>query len=128
MVVIDAGQQIGRPQSSRRQTSPTGDRYGHGGDPEAERLQVSSQRGFVMANTHTSAHIRPFTVDVPEEKLADLRRRITATQWPEKETVADQSQGVPLGMMQELAGYWATEYDWRRCEGTLNALPHFITE
>ena len=51
-----------------------------------------------------------------------------ATRWPEKETVADQSQGVPLAMTQELARYWATEYDWRRCEEKLNALPQFVTE
>src|SRR3954447_23294154 len=76
----------------------------------------------------TTTEIRPFVVDVPEEKLTDLRRRITATQWPEKETVADQSQGVPLEMMQELAHYWATGYDWRHCETALNALPQFITE
>src|SRR3954463_13375742 len=76
----------------------------------------------------TTTEFRPFVVDVPEEKLTDLRRRITATQWPEKETVADQSQGVPLETMQDLARYWATEYDWRRCEKTLNALPHFITQ
>jgi pimeloyl-ACP methyl ester carboxylesterase len=82
-----------------------------------------------MASTvETTTGMRPFTVDVPEEKLTDLRRRVTETQWPEKETVADQSQGVPLGTMQELARYWATEYDWRRCETMLNALPHFITE
>jgi pimeloyl-ACP methyl ester carboxylesterase len=67
-------------------------------------------------------------VDVPEEKLEDLRRRLQATQWPERETVADQSQGVPLATMQELVRYWATEYDWRRCEKALTALPHFITE
>jgi pimeloyl-ACP methyl ester carboxylesterase len=72
--------------------------------------------------------IRPFTFDVPEEKLADLRRRIQATQWPEKETVSDQSQGVPLATMQELARYWADEYDWRRCERKLKDLPHFTTE
>ena len=76
----------------------------------------------------TTTEFRPFVVDVPEEKLTDLRRRITATQWPEKETVADQSQGVPLEMMQELAHYWATGYDWRHCETALNALPQFITE
>src|SRR5215212_7118278 len=58
-------------------------------------------------------------VDVPEEELVDLRRRILATRWPEKETVEDQSQGVPLAMIQELARYWATEYDWRKCEATL---------
>jgi pimeloyl-ACP methyl ester carboxylesterase len=67
-------------------------------------------------------------VHVPEAQLDDLRRRVAATQWPEKETVADQSQGVPLAMVQELARYWATDYDWRRCEATLKALPQFITE
>ncbi len=76
----------------------------------------------------TANEIRPFHVDVPEEELADLRRRIAATRWPEKETVADHSQGVPLAMTQELANYWATDYDWRNCEAELNALPQFITE
>jgi len=72
--------------------------------------------------------IRPFSVDVPEEDLVELRRRIAATNWPEKETVADQSQGVPLAMIQELARYWATDYDWRKCEAKLNALPQAVTE
>ena len=72
--------------------------------------------------------IRSFSVHVPQAKLADLRRRIAATQWPEKETVADQSQGVPLATMRELARHWATDYDWRKCEAKLNALPQFITE
>ena len=72
--------------------------------------------------------IRPFAVGFPEEALADLRRRVNATRWPERETVTDDSQGVPLEMMQELARYWATDYDWRRCEAELNALPNFITE
>src|ERR671916_1149101 len=72
--------------------------------------------------------IRPFRIDVPEEALLDLRRRIAATQWPEKETVADESQGVPLATMQELARYWATDYDWRKVEAQLHALPQFITE
>jgi pimeloyl-ACP methyl ester carboxylesterase len=66
-------------------------------------------------------------VDIPHEALEDLRRRISATNWPEKETVADQSQGVPLAMIQELARYWATDYDWRKCEAALNALPQFMT-
>jgi len=78
--------------------------------------------------TMTDTTIRPFQVHVPDEDLADLRRRVAATQWPEKETVADQSQGVQLATMQELARYWATEYDWRRCEARLNALPQFMTE
>jgi pimeloyl-ACP methyl ester carboxylesterase len=72
--------------------------------------------------------IRPFSVDVPEEQLDDLRRRIVTTQWPERETVGDSSQGVQLETMQELARYWATVYDWRTCEEKLNALPHFTTE
>jgi pimeloyl-ACP methyl ester carboxylesterase len=80
-----------------------------------------------VAPPATSA-IRPFRVDVPEEALADLRRRIQATVWPERETVADSSQGVPLAMVQELARHWATGYDWRRCEARLNALPQFTTE
>jgi pimeloyl-ACP methyl ester carboxylesterase len=72
--------------------------------------------------------IRPFEVDVPEAALEDLRRRIAATNWPEKETVADESQGVPLAMIQKLARHWMTDYDWRACEASLNALPQFITE
>jgi pimeloyl-ACP methyl ester carboxylesterase len=72
--------------------------------------------------------VRPFRVDVPEEVLVELRRRIQATRWPEKETVADQSQGVPLATMQALARYWATDYDWRACEARVNALPQFTTE
>ena len=72
--------------------------------------------------------IRPFTIEFPESELEALRARIAATRWPEKETVADESQGVPLAMIRELARHWATEYDWRPCEAKLNALPQFITE
>src|SRR5262245_23548355 len=72
--------------------------------------------------------IRPFEVEITEEALADLRRRIAATQWPEKETVGDSSQGVPLALVQELARYWATDYDWRKVEAQLHALPQFMTE
>ena len=71
--------------------------------------------------------IRPFHVSIPESELTELRRRIKATKWPEKETVTDSSQGVPLATMQKLARYWATDYDWRKCEAKLNALPQFIT-
>ena len=81
-----------------------------------------------MSAVETDIGIRPFHVDVPDEELTDLRRRIAATRWPEKETVTDQSQGVPLAMTQELAHYWATEYDWRRCEEQLNSVPQFMTE
>jgi pimeloyl-ACP methyl ester carboxylesterase len=72
--------------------------------------------------------VRPFRIAVPDEALDDLRRRIRNTVWPERETVDDTSQGVPLQVMQDLARYWATEHDWRRCEATLNALPQFVTE
>src|SRR6202043_3043590 len=74
------------------------------------------------------AAIRPFeNVDFPEAELAELRRRVNATKWPERETVTDASQGVQLATIQALARYWATDYDWRKCEARLNSLPNFIT-
>jgi pimeloyl-ACP methyl ester carboxylesterase len=76
----------------------------------------------------TDIAVRPFRIDVPEEDLVDLRRRVSATRWPDKELVADHSQGVQLATIQALARYWATEYDWRKCEAKLNALPQFLTE
>ena len=79
-----------------------------------------------MGTIKTDA-IRPFSFNFPEEALVDLRRRILATQWPERETVADDTQGVQLATMQKLADYWANEHDWRKCEATLKALPNFIT-
>src|SRR5712671_6475749 len=72
--------------------------------------------------------IRPFHVNVPEADLTELRRRINATKWPDRETVPDQSQGVQLATIQALARYWGTKYDWRKVETRLNALPQFITE
>jgi pimeloyl-ACP methyl ester carboxylesterase len=72
--------------------------------------------------------IRPFHINISDEALADLRRRIAATRWPEKETVADATQGVQLATVQQLARYWGTDYDWRKCEAKLNALPEFVTE
>jgi pimeloyl-ACP methyl ester carboxylesterase len=72
--------------------------------------------------------IRPFQVNFPEAKLADLRKRINATIWPDKETVSDESEGIQLAVIQKLARYWETEYDWRRCEAQINAVPNFITE
>jgi pimeloyl-ACP methyl ester carboxylesterase len=77
--------------------------------------------------TDTTA-VRPFRINVPLSQLDDLRRRIVATRWPEKETVTDASQGVQLATIQALARYWAKEYDWRACEARLNAVPQFITE
>ncbi len=76
----------------------------------------------------TDTTVRPFRIDFPEEALDDMRRRISATRWPERETVTDDSQGVPLAMMQDLARYWGEKYDWRTAETKLNALPQFVTE
>ena len=80
---------------------------------------------------HTGAakagDIRPFRVAIPEEDLNDLRRRIAATRWPDRETVQDQSQGIPLAKLQELVRHWGTAYDWRKAEAKLNSLPQFVT-
>ena len=86
----------------------------------------TAQRGAVWATDNTA--LRPFKVNVPESELAELRRRISATRWPEPEPVKDASQGVQLATMQKLARYWASEYDWRKCEAQLDALPNFVTE
>jgi hypothetical protein len=72
--------------------------------------------------------VKPFTFKATDADLKELRARIAATRWPDRQTVDDESQGVPLALMQDLARYWATEYDWRKCEARLNALPNFITE
>src|SRR5262249_18469201 len=72
--------------------------------------------------------IRPFRINAPEAELTELRRRIKATRWPEKETIVGESQGVQLATMQALASYWEADYDWRKCEARLNALPQFMTE
>jgi pimeloyl-ACP methyl ester carboxylesterase len=82
----------------------------------------------MSTTAETATEIRPFEIEISDEKIDDLRRRIEATQWPEQETVGDESQGVPLATMQKLARYWATDYDWRTCEARLNALPQFMTE
>jgi len=81
-----------------------------------------------LADVVEAAAIRPFQVNIPEAELTELHRRINATRLPEKETVADFSQGVPLATVQKLAKYWASEYDWRKVEARLNAVPNFITE
>ncbi|MEA3088016.1 MAG: hypothetical protein QOC89_5713 [Paraburkholderia sp.] len=91
-------------------------------DPDQTMTQITESAGG------DKTAIRPLRVHVPESQLIDLRRRIKATRWPERETVADDSQGVPLAMIQELARHWATDYDWRKCEAKLNSLPQFVTE
>ena len=87
---------------------------------------ITTQPGSEQAADKTA--IRPFRVNVPEAELTELRRRINATKWPERETVTDASQGVQLATIQALARYWATDYDWRKIEAKLNALPQFMTE
>jgi len=104
---------------------------------EPDRREVLAASAAVVASSlgparaHAAAAsdaIRQFNIDVPEAELTELRRRISDTRWPERETVMDESQGVPLAMIQELARYWGTDYDWRKCEAKLNALPQFMTE
>jgi pimeloyl-ACP methyl ester carboxylesterase len=104
----------------------SGDVGSSGSDRNVEMTQTA--RRLVSEQARDDTAIRPFHVEVPEAELADLRKRIGATRWPEKETVPDASQGVQLGTIQEVARYWATEYDWRKVEARLNALPNFVTQ
>src|SRR4051812_10388399 len=82
----------------------------------------------VISASHERSAVRPFRVSFPEARLTDLRNRVNATVWPEKEPVSDASQGVRLETMQALARHWVTEHEWRRCEARINALPNFVTE
>ena len=93
----------------------------------ASVIGLPSAKAAAAATEHDGTAIRPFRVAVPDEALKDLHRRVAATQWPERETVTDTTQGVQLATMQQLARYWATEYDWRKAEATLNSYPQFIT-
>src|ERR1700677_1903553 len=100
-----------------------------------ERITASHnlKRGVSMSQTLTreadvaDTTVRPFRIEVPEEAITDLRRRIADTRWPERETVSDLSQGAPLAKVQELVQYWGSNYDWRKVEAKLNALPQFVT-
>jgi len=91
------------------------------------RTGVESEDRPTRASSESNA-VRPFKFKIPDAELADLRRRIEATRWPDRETVPDATQGVQLATMQALARYWATDYDWRKCEAKLNVLPQFITQ
>jgi pimeloyl-ACP methyl ester carboxylesterase len=90
--------------------------------------RASTKSNAADAGASENGAIRPFTVEIPQDELDDLRRRITATRWPSKELVEDRSQGVQLATTQALARYWAMDYDWRACEARLNELPQFKTE
>jgi len=90
--------------------------------------QTATEKETTVAPRETTtAAVRPFHINIPEEALVDLRRRIAATRWPDRETVNDRSQGVQLAKIQELVRYWGTDYDWRKAEAKLNALPQFMT-
>src|SRR5499427_3591020 len=111
-----------------------------GGDCRSRSTEANEKEKTVNTTTQTSAAqqgskqtadknaIRPFRVNFPEAELTELRRRINATKWPDREIVSDQTQGVQLATIQTLARYWGKDYDWRKCEAKLNALPQFVTE
>src|SRR5271169_5954871 len=108
---------------------------GRGGAPIRGPSAPRGSKGASMTSTLSAGQgngdapaIRPFEVRFPQSDLTELRRRIDATRWPERETVTDESQGVPLALMQDLARYWSSEYDWGKCEARLNAQPNFVTE
>ncbi len=103
-----------------------GSAHGFGQGPGIRSTTAALPSTDAAADAATA--IRPFSFRASDEELAELRRRIAATRWPERETVADHSQGVPLAAMRELARYWATDYDWRKAEARLNAHPQFITK
>ncbi len=96
--------------------------------PPAAVAQQPTQTGAQDKSATGDKAIRPFRINVPEAALVDLRRRVVATRWPDRETVTDQSQGVQLVKLQELVRYWGTNYDWRKAEAKLNALPQFVTQ
>jgi pimeloyl-ACP methyl ester carboxylesterase len=139
------GATVGASALSARGASAASGSAGATGEPLGSAARATNQRAAeaahaahtigenTMLDQMTSARaqgtaIRPFVVHVPDADIDNLRRRIAATQWPDRETVTDSSQGVPLATMQELARYWGTDYDWRKIEAKLNALPQFITE
>src|SRR5512134_2935404 len=95
--------------------------------PEAAMAGVNDAHARAKPGAGADA-IRPFRVHFPDEALADLKRRIAATRWPDRETVSDQSQGVRTAKVQALVRYWGTDYDWRKVETKLNSLPQFITK
>src|SRR5437588_4782267 len=113
-------------------SSPVTDTFERSGTSPSRHICNSPQQRRPVMENHTNettpTAVRPFRFNVSEAELTELRRRINATKWPERETVADESQGVQLATIQELARYWATEYDWRTCEAKLKALPQFMTE
>src|SRR5262249_37574067 len=119
-----------------RRIDESSPRYADARSPRPCDLGIASSRRRAQARRTVQREeivvpdtsIRTFEVEVPDDELAELRRRIAATRFPHRELVAERSQGVQLATMQEVARYWEHEYDWRRCEARLNALPQFLTE
>src|SRR5690606_33747609 len=97
----------------------------HGQTTSTGKSGSAASRPAALAADTNADSVRSFRISVPDEALADLKRRIAATRWPEAETVSDQSQGVQLAKLQALVRYWGSDYDWRRAEAALNALPQF---
>src|SRR5262249_27289408 len=97
------------------------------GQDEIMSATANTKEEYTMAQATAAGAVRPFRVNVPEAGLTELRRRVNATRWPERETVTNTSQGVPLETIQGLARHWGTAYNWRKCEAKLNALPQFMT-
>ncbi|RPJ80783.1 MAG: epoxide hydrolase, partial [Acidobacteria bacterium] len=95
--------------------------------PATVLAQQPAQTGAQAQGAAEADAVRPFRINVPDEALVDLRRRIAATRWPDRETVTDRSQGVPLATLQALVRYWGTNYDWRKAEAKLNTWPQFVT-
>lgn len=109
------------PQSDDTILRPTG-------APDASSAEAKRTKSIILGANDDSKSIRPFKYHASDEELVDLKQRVEATRWPERELVDDGAQGVQLELMQKLADYWVNDYDWRRCEAQLNALPNFITE
>jgi len=120
------------PDAARAETTPPPSASATVAPATANKLSTGVTESFLLnaaASTQPSGDtsIRPFHFHASDEALADLKRRISATKWPEQETVSDTSQGVNLATIQKLANYWATNYDWRRAEAQLNKYPQFVT-
>jgi pimeloyl-ACP methyl ester carboxylesterase len=124
LVLLASPTYAAQPIGSTEAQSPTGGASSPMLAAAASSASVAAQPRDATANTA----VRPFRVNIPQAALDDLRRRVLATRWPDKETVTDASQGVQLATMQALARYWGSDYDWRRCEAKLNAVPNFLTE
>src|ERR1700722_7990996 len=106
----------------------TGELFAVSKSEATEKENTMTQTSATQRGSEQPDSIRPFHVNFPEAELTDLRRRINATRWPDKETVNDDTQGVQFATMKQLAHYWGADYDWRKCQAKLNSVPQFVTE